>query len=214
MTLLLAVALTNALAADPPSSPVCEGPPEVFLADVAERGDQDSYLCLITEDRFHDALVAAILATPVEEDRARPRYTRALALALANRPTEPWKPAEVRLLAPSDRRLLADAVKAHRGRRSASDENDAIFKLQPWYRVDPSYSDNVLTPVELENIAMANSPPPETPPDPPLTAPVMQPAEAPAEAPPAACSCGTSSPTAAWALGFVVVAVARRRRRG
>ena len=204
--------LATAFAADPPSTPVCDGPPEIFLADVAERGDQDSYLCLITQDRFHDALVAAIAATPPEDDRARPRYTRALALALANHSTEPWKASEVRQLAPSDRRLLADAVKARRGRRSASDENDAIFRRQPWYRVSEAYSDNVLTPVELDNIAMANSPPPETPPDPPAAAPVMQPAEPPVAAPPAACACGTSSVGSTWALGFVLAAVLRRRR--
>lgn len=211
---MLLVLLPAALAGDPPVTPTCDGPATLYLADVAERGDRDAYLCLITEDRFHDAIVAAIKETPTDDDRSRPRYTRALALALANQGDKPWKVEDVRLLAPSDRRLIADAIKARHGRKSPAPEHDEIFQLQPWYRVDDSYSDNVLTPVELDNIAMANNPPPETPPDPPPAAPVMQPAEAPpVEQPPAACGCRSGADVAPiGALGALVWLLGRRRR--
>lgn len=191
--------LGAALAAD------CPPPAGPYLVDVAERGDEDAYLCLITTDTFREPLVDAIVGAPAD-DPARPRYTRALALHLAARADEAWDPALVRLLSPADRRLLADAVKARRGRKSPSAEHDAIFAKQPWYRADRAYSDNELTDLDRANIALAN--------DPPVPAPEpVAPLEAPAatEAPPSACGCSaTRAPVPLWIVLLGVLAGRRR----
>jgi uncharacterized protein (TIGR03382 family) len=205
--LLLAAALA-ADPAEPPKRPKpCPPPAEPWLDDVAQRGDETSYKCLIETDEFLVPLVEAI--GKEADEGARNRYTRALALHLAARADKPWEPAHVRLLNAADRRLLADAVKARKGRQSPSPEHDAVFQKQWWYRVD-TYTDNELTEVEKANIAMANDPPPPADPDAPDTdAPVMLP---PVEQPPSACGCASSG-TGASAWGALALGVVLSRRR-
>ncbi len=192
----------------------CEVDPADIVAGVAE-GDQESYLCAVRTPEALDPLVTAILANP-EDEAFGPRYTRALTLHLAARSHDPWEAGHLRLLNPADRRLLADAVKARRGRRSPSVEHDAVFAQQPWYTVDERYTDNKLSRVERDNIDLANDPPPPPPPAAPeagfgrvgeqplLPAPQR-------EAGARTCGCATS-PAGAWWLATPLLLLGMRRR--
>lgn len=217
MTLWLLIGL--ALADDPRRPPLrapdgCEPPAEPYLADVAERGDETSYHCLIRTDAFYEPLVAAVRDAP-DGDTARKRWARALSLWLIARSTTPFDPDVVRLLSADDRRLISDGVRARRGRKSASAEHDAIFRKQWWYHVDPGYTDNKLTAVERDNIAIADKPPPAakaTAPAEPLVPP--PPAHATIDEPPSACGCATPSGGGATGLAGIVAWLGRRRRPG
>lgn len=211
---MIALILAAALARDPAP---CPPPAAPYIADVGERGDETSYLCLIETDAFRDPLVAAIDAAP-PDDPALPRYTRALALHLAARAEDPFDASLVRRLNPADRRLLADAIKARRGRKSPSEEHDAIFHQQWWYRADKTYSDNELSKVDRDNIAMANDPPEPAPEPEPEPAAAIDPVAAAPSAATRGCGC-SAEPIATGANSGLVAALAcvlattRRRSR-
>ncbi len=204
-----------ALAADPtPSELPCPPPATPYIADLAATGDETSYRCLIQTDGFDRDLVKVIHEAG-DDDPALPRYTRALALYLAARGDRAFNPESVRLLNPADRRLLADGVKARRGRKSPSAEHDAIFQKQSWYAPRDSYTDNQLSEVEQANIEMADRPPSAAP-EPVDVPPVMQPAvDAPAEGGEArGCGCETAPGAAGalWGVGLALLAWRRARR--
>lgn len=194
----------TALAADPtPDALPCPPPATPYIADVAATGDETSYRCLINTDGFDADLVAAIRsASP--EDPALPRYTRALALYLAARPSRPFNPEHVRLLNPADRRLLADAVRAQRGRKSPSEDHDRIFQKQSWYAPRPGYTDNQLTDVDRANIALADNPNAVAPP------PILEPATEPVPATTSACGCSSATAGPMWALVAAILLIRRR----
>lgn len=207
MIWLVSVALAGA--------PACTGTLDAELAELGAHGSQASYLCLIADDAAHAPLLAAIiagnaLATPTDaESAAHTRDTRALTLWLVARSDVAWDAADVRLLSPDDRRLLADGVKARRGRKSPAPEHDAIFAQQRWYQVDAVYSDNRLTKVETDNIALANKPPPVTVAAVPV---VVAPTLTDMTAPPSACSCTSAGSSAPWWLATLALVALRRRR--
>lgn len=184
----------------------CDEPVDSYFDGVAQ-GDEASYLCVIATDTAVEPLVQRIHLG----DESGNRYTRALALHLAFRAEMPWEPALIRLLTPSDRRLLADAVKAKRGRRSPSAAHDEIFKKQPWYKVEEHYTDNLLTEVERANIEMANNPPPpdvlahEKPGDAPMADPATSVA-------PEVSLCGCASNSGASWVVLPLLFVGLRRR--
>lgn len=190
----------------------CEGEPATWL-DGVSKGDPDGYLCVVRSPEALEPLLTAIRAS-AEDEPAKARYTRALALYLAARSHEPWKANHVRLLNPADRRLLSDAVKARRGRKSASAEHDAIFAQQPWYTVDDRYTDNKLSLVELENTRLADKPPPPPPPKPPEAGfgkVEDQPLLPPPEIEPRTCGCTSAPLQVAW-MGLPLLLLGLRRR--
>jgi MYXO-CTERM domain-containing protein len=180
--------------------------PEAALAVLAREGDEAAYRCAIDEERAGGPLVAAIRALPADDDAARPRFTRALALRLATT-SGFWDPELVRLLSPADRRLLADAVKARRGRRSPSPEHDVVFARQPWYHPDEGYTDKRLSEIDRANFELANDPSafaaePAEPAPPPVAA-----------SPPPGCTCRTApAPRSPLALLLLAYGVAARSR--
>ncbi len=193
----------------------CEGEPAPWLEGVS-RGDPEGYLCVVRSPAALEPLIAAIEAAKAAEDEATlSRTTRALALYLAARSHEPWDAGYVRLLNPADRRLLADAVKARRGRKSASAEHDAVFAQQPWYHVDERYTDNKLSLVETENIHLADRPPPPPPPEPPEAGfgkMGKQPLLPPPEVAPRTCGCTSAPVQVAW-MGLPLLVLGLRRRQ-
>lgn len=231
--------LSVALAADPGCDPT------VAISSLrAAESLRTSYLCLadhadggMTLVRALEALRAApaakapLVGTPeeltvavTESDTAiEARYTRALALWLLCHADAAWEPTFVARLSPADRRLLADGVHALRGRKSPSPEHDAVFAQFAWYRVNPKYTDNLLSATDRANIDLANRPPPPPAPPPPVEA-AASPTVAPpgsASPPPAAegtpadtglCGCA-SSPGATPLLGLLAALALRRARR-
>jgi hypothetical protein len=212
---LISLFLAVALAADPtPDALPCAPPATPYIADLAAHGDETSYKCLIQTDGFDKDLVKVIQEAS-DDDPALPRYTRALALHLVARADRPFNPEFVRLLNPADRRLLADGVKAHRGRKSPSPEHDAIFQKQIWYAPRPGYTDNQLSDVERANITLADNP--NAAPPTPITdaPPVLQPAaDAPSEHPASSCGCQEGAGgSSALLLTLAALALRRVRRR-
>jgi uncharacterized protein (TIGR03382 family) len=212
---LIGLFLPLALAADPtPDALPCPPPATPYIADLAANGDETSYKCLIQTDGFDKDLVGAINGATAD-DPALPRYTRALALYLAARSDRAFNPEYVRLLNPADRRLLADGVKAHRGRKSPAPEHDAIFQKQSWYAPRPGYTDNQLSDVEKANISLADDPS-SVPVAPPVDVPpVMQPAtDVTAEAPTSMCGCQQAPGVSSVGLLALALVLGRRRRSG
>lgn len=154
-----------------------------------DEGVQEGYVCLARvadgATRVLDALNQLESSTPPQEpitltdadegglaglDPTRPsavhaRYTRALGLWLLEHADVEMDGQLVRRLAPADRRLLEDGIKARRGRPSLSSDNVKVFEKLGWYRPDPRYTDNRLTDVDRANLAVVLNPPP--PPAPP-----------------------------------------------
>ena len=136
----------------------CPASAEDAVQALAASPTQASYLCVINNEAARVPLVERIQQEQGRDAPPTAAYSRALTLHLAARSQQAWDVDFVALLTPDDRRLLADAVKARRGRKSPSAKHDEIFQLQPWYTVRAGYTDNGLTQVEKDNIAMADSP--------------------------------------------------------
>jgi hypothetical protein len=208
MSALLALVALVALAQEPPTgaaptaaptpteSPDCDPPAAVTGV---RAGQKEAYLCLAETDAGRDAILAALDAGGEHPER----LTRALALWLLHHDAAEWDPALVRRLSAADRRILADGVRARRGRKSPVPDHDRVFSQFEWYKPRPDYHEGRLTPVDRANIRMADSPPPPPPPV----------AEAPAAAATPAPStgvCGCNSGAAAFLLA--PLALVRRRR--
>lgn len=195
-----------------------------------EPGDlKTAYLCLAGDDLGDDLVVAALDATPAaaaptadaplptgsDADMSRARYSRALALWLLQHAEAQWDPALVRRLPAADRRLLADGVRARRGRASAAPEHEKVFQNFSWYKPDPTYTDGRLGAIDRANIAMADKPPPAPPPLPPVKAAADGPAGGPPPAPAATGGCGcAASPTPVGPGLLLLGLLLSRARRG
>lgn len=169
------------------------------IASLPTSPSYESYVCV---ERSEEA--GALLAAALSVGAPSPRHGRALALWLLRRGDAPWDPAYVRLLTAADRRLLADGVRARRGRKTPSAEHAAVFEQLDWYRPSEGYVESALTAEDRAKIALADKPPP---------APVVVPAAGP---PAGGCSdlasragCGGGGAPAAAAL----LALPLRRRR-
>ena len=93
-------------------------------------------------------------------------------------------------------------------------EHDAIFAQQPWYTVDERYTDNKLSLVELENIRLADKPPPLPPPKPPQAGfgkVEDQPLLPPPQIEPRTCGCTSAPLQVAW-MGLPLLLLGLRRR--
>lgn len=133
-------------------------------------GTYEAYVCVMKEETAREPIVAA-----VTDDPTNPRLSRALALWLLERADTAWDPDLVRILPAPDRRLIADGVRARRGRKTPAPEHEKVFLQMDWYAPVQGYSDARLTETDRANIAMADKPPPrvETPAVEPPTLPVQ-----------------------------------------
>ncbi len=137
--------------------------PNAAVQTLKSTADKDAYVCVYQVDIAREPLVAALIVDPTNE-----RLTRALALWLLHRTEDPFDADLVRRLNASDRRLLADGVRAHRGRRTPVPAHEKVFAQLLWYAPRDSYTDTQLSALDRENIAMADKPPPAPVVDEPL----------------------------------------------
>ncbi len=225
--------LSLALASDTP----CDPNAALKVLQGAEGDLKTAYLCLAGDEVGDDLLAAALDvtgATPatapttvvieggrgvvpapkLDDDAVHARLTRALTLWFLQHNEQQWDPMLVRRLPAVDRRLLADGVKARRGRASPAPEHAKVFANFDWYAPIATYTDGRLTPLDLEHIAVANKPPPAPPPVAPAP-PEVAAAPVVAAEPAAWCGCttGTSANAAGWLVGAAAL-ITRRRRSG
>ena len=104
--------------------------PKAALPRVVSSGDREAYVCLSEAEEGKDLILTEIAEDPLGE---HPRLTRALVLWLLERTDRPMDPQLVAALSPADRRLLADGIRARRGRASPSAEHARIFQNLDWY---------------------------------------------------------------------------------
>ncbi|MFN7143292.1 MAG: MYXO-CTERM sorting domain-containing protein [Myxococcota bacterium] len=203
--IFLAAALAYAGACDPAAA----------VARLRTDGAREDYTCVIEDDGGRALLEAEL----VKGAEGTERLTRALALWLLARTDQPMDPAVVDKLAPSDRRLLADGIRARRGRASPAPDHARVFEQFDWYAPVAGYTDARLRPIDRENLEVVDpwvrlTPPPAPPPQ----APPEKAEEAPAPEGPnltqALCGCGSTgaAPVGLAFVGALAAVVGRRRR--
>jgi MYXO-CTERM domain-containing protein len=195
--------------------------PAAALPSLRAHGAQADYLCVAGAEEGKDLLLAQIVQNTDPTGKGDERLTRALVLWLLQRTDRAMDPAVVAKLSPDDRRLLADGIRARRGRASPAPDHVAIFQQLSWYEPDPSYTDARLRPVDRENLALVD--PAKKPPPPPPQAPGDAAAPAPgADADgttvtaqtPNLCGCASTSGDAGLVLaGLALLTTLRRSRR-
>lgn len=185
--------------------------PAAATARLQSTGSQADYLCVMKAPEGKDLLVPAIVAASPDNER----LTRGLTLWLLEHTDQEMDAELISRLAPSDRRLLADGIRARRGRASPSPEHVKVFEQLGWYEPVPNYTDARLRPIDRENLERVDprvKPKPAAPP-----AADAAPAKAPVPPPvgadtPNLCGCDTGEGAAAgWTL--LLAALVRRRRR-
>lgn len=81
-----------------------------------------------------------------------------LAMQRLERLDERISEAESRAYTAIHRRLLMDAIHAHRGRKTPAAEHEEVLLKQPWYTPSPDYTDQLLNAVDRENLALLTHP--------------------------------------------------------
>lgn len=201
-TLLLGTAWLGLAAAAPPD---CSDGHAAQIAELEQSGSRRAYDCLAADDQAPAALLAAAAT-----EAPSPRLTRALAVWRLHRLDDEIGDDEARAYGASDRRLLLDGIKAHRGRASPAPDHLVVFETLAWYAPEERYTDGRLTAVDRQNIAVLERPP--VLPPAPVEAP---PVEAPAERPEAGCGC-TAAPASRGRLPglLLLLGLSSRRRPG
>lgn len=120
--------------------------------DVREKGKKDAYDCLMESPEAGTRITRALLEYPSD-----PRLSRALALWMLQRADTPFDPVHVGKLSADDKRLLADGVRARRGRKSPVPQHEAVFRQFDWYQPVATYTDGRLKPGDKEQIALLNA---------------------------------------------------------
>ncbi|NOY27966.1 MAG: YARHG domain-containing protein [Oligoflexia bacterium] len=204
------------------ASPACQGTPQQWLETLTQGANRDAYLCLAGSDEAAAMLLQAASATDPAaagaDANVAHRLTRALALHIILRLDRPVSAQQSRALNSADRRLVSDAIRARRGRRTPSADHAAVFEQFEWYQPDDHYNNGQLTKLDRANIAMIDHPP--TPPTPQKTASaadgVAQGARS-GQLPRGACGCMAGpgmSTLSRGLLGLLVcLALVRRRER-
>jgi MYXO-CTERM domain-containing protein len=207
MMLMLAWILSSPTLAQEPVSNSSPCPALSESLDTLETaGLRHAYDCVAANDQAMPALLERIAAQPERET-----LTRALAVWRIHRLDEPITDEESRAYQGGDRRLLTDAVKAKKGRKSASPDNEKIFTELGWYAPVATYTDGLLDDNDRANIDLLRTPAPV--PEPEL---VFEP-EPLAEKVDDTKGCGCSSQPGAgslWGLVGLVGLLAMRRRSG
>lgn len=184
--------------------------PAAMLDELEARGTREAYLCVAEAESGKDVVLAAIADDPPAE---HPRATRALVLWLLERSDRAMDPDVIARLTPADRRLLADGIRARRGRVSPSPEHAAVFAQLAWYAPVDRYTDGRLLPVDRANLALVD---PAVRPAPPVEpeADAQDVAVTPrALGTPAKCGCASGARGGgAAALGVLLVVLGAARR--
>lgn len=172
-----------------------------------------AYECLAKNDEAGAALITRLADPAVTQPG---RVSRALAIWRLHRLDGEIPAEESRAYLADERRLIADGVRAHRGRPSPSPDHVMVFEQLPWYKPNPGYTDGRLGELDKKNIEIVNNPPaPPSPEDAASAADAM--AEAPAAAPPkrsSGCgSCATLDPNVTTGLAGLSLGLLLRRRR-
>lgn len=203
LLMLLSVALAAA--------PECPDAPQDYLARLAEAAEREAYLCLAHADDAHPALLAVAIQ-PQADDAVANRYTRALALHLMLRLERAVSAEDARALNAADRRLLSDAVRARRGRRTPSAVHAKVFEQFDWYQPDDRYTNGRLDDVDRANIEMLDDPlpAPVTASDGATAADAVADAGPSVQVPRGLCGCASGALAGPWLLGLLAVL----RRRG
>lgn len=184
--------------------------PTASVARLQKSGSQADYLCLMKAPEGKDLLVGALLETPTDNER----LTRGLVLWLLEHTDQEMDESLISRLNPADRRLLADGIRARRGRASPAPEHVKVFEQLGWYEPVPNYTDARLRPVDRKNLDKVDpkvrvveaAPAAPTPDAPPV--PVAPPVSA---GTPNLCGCA-SAPTSPAVLGGLLVLFGIRRR--
>lgn len=173
-------------------------------------GDRAAYECLAADDDAQGALIRAM----AEEGARNPeRVSRGLALWRLHRLDQEVPPEEARAYLAVDRRLLADGIRAWRGRESPSPEHVLVFEQLDWYKPTPQYVEARLTEMDKANLAVINDPPKPAPPPEPEGAAAAMPGEIPPPQPAASggCGCAVGGGAGGW-MGLLALALVGRRR--
>lgn len=125
---------------------------ESAVGDVREHGKKEAYDCLIGSEAGADAALAALADNPADT-----RVSRALALWMLQRADTPFLPAHVAALNADDKRLLADGVRARRGRKSPVPQHETVFQQFDWYQPVATFTDGRLRPGDKEQIAILSA---------------------------------------------------------
>lgn len=141
----------------------CQDTPSQWLETLRQGANADAYLCLAGSDDAAATLLQAAsaidpAATGADQNVAH-RITRALALHIILRLDRPVSAQQSRALNSADRRLVSDAVRARRGRRTPSADHAAVFEQFEWYQPNDHYNNGQLTELDRANIAMIDHPP-------------------------------------------------------
>ena len=194
----------------------CAGPLSFYVDAVTTAGSKEAYMCLATREEAGE-LLRTTLEGLDSEDGHKSQLSRALAIHLMQRVSRPFTAEEARALIPEDRRLLIDAIQAHRGRLSPSPAHVVVLEQFDWYQPDNGFTKGRLSELDHQNITLLEKPPaPEPPPEPEPASAAMAEAKG-ADAPSAAetwCGCSSGGAPAGWVgLPLVVLGWGRRRRR-
>lgn len=121
--------------------------PEVEL--VARRRVLSAKPALTAEDRIELALIGRALGEFATEDDEGGASARSLDRLLT--------PKELRKLSLRDLRILRNTIYARKGRTFKSSILSDHFAGLSWYRARPDYSDRLLSPTDVRNIALIKS---------------------------------------------------------
>jgi MYXO-CTERM domain-containing protein len=182
------------------------GTPAESVAELRASGSPMSYDCLTTDDAALDLLLAE---SELEGAQGENRVTRALTIYRMRRLDQEIGDAEARALNPSDRRLLRDAIHAHRGRAVVNADHLMVIEKMGWYEPDPMFINSRLTDLDRSNIDKIDNPP--ALPKPEVEAQVEVETEASSRRE-RRCGCATGAPAAGW-MGLLALAALVRRRR-
>ncbi len=182
--------------------------PVEHLANLRQ-GDHDAYMCFMRAEAGRDVLLSEIAGAPAGSGTER--LTRALALWLLERTDREMDAALVAKLAPADRRLLADGIRARRGRASPAPEHAKVFAQLGWYVPVRTYTDGLLRAIDRANLEVVD--PRTRPKPPPAAAELRAPAgEEPVTAQtPNLCGCGATGAPLGLALLAGLLPLLRRR---
>lgn len=207
LTWILSSPLALAQSPEEPTSNVAPCPGvEESLDTLEQAGLRHAYDCVAEDDEALAPLLARIAAKP-EQDT----LTRALAVWRMQRLDQVITDEESRAYNAADRRLMTDAVKASKGRKSAVPAHVAVFEKMSWYTPSETYTDGRLDETDRKNLDLLREPAPLPEPD-----PEPEPASPELELVEKQSGCGcASSPTPGGLLGVVALvglAVFARRR--
>ena len=172
--------------------------PEAAIDALMEEPSKENYDCVATQQDC-----GALLIEALESGDEDTRRGRALVIWRLLRLDGEIPADEARAYPPAERRLLADAIHARRGRETPSTDHDAVFQNFAWYAPDPTFTKVRLTDIDRTNLEMVNNPP-DAIPEPMVELDVVVP-------PPDDAGCGCATGAGSSWLAVLMLAAVRRR---